>query len=384
MKVSFFHDCRIKTVNNRYYVSGGLNDERLKFYTDIFGTMKVIARQERVNNAKGLMEVKSSLIKFSLIENINYIKLYLNNRKDIEKEVMNSDLCVIRLPSTIGNIAYKYAKKHNKIILIELVGCVWSALWNHSIKGKIVAPFYWLLTSKYVKNAQYVTYVTKKFLQKRYPTKGKSIDCSDVELDENSEEVISKRVKKINNLDIERDKIKIGLVGSLNVNYKGHDSAIKAIKILKRKFKNIELHFVGNGNQEKWRKVAKENNVDKEIIFDGTIPHENIKKWFDDIDIYVIPSLTEGMPRALIEAMSRGCPCIGTKVGGIPELLNEHVLIKKKQYKQLAIKIEELILNKEKMLYQSNKNFVLSNQYQKQILDKKRKEFYKSIYSKEI
>ena len=46
----------------------------------------------------------------------------------------------------------------------------------------------------------------------------------------------------------------------------------------------------------------------------------------DTCDIYVQPSLQEGLPRALIEAMSRGCPCIGARTAGIPELLPEECL----------------------------------------------------------
>ena len=47
-----------------------------------------------------------------------------------------------------------------------------------------------------------------------------------------------------------------------------------------------------------------------------------------ETDVYVQPSKTEGLPRAVIEAMSVGCYVIGTNVGGIPELLNENNLFK--------------------------------------------------------
>ena len=67
---------------------------------------------------------------------------------------------------------------------MEVVGCPWDAYWNYSLKGKIVAPFATYMMKRRVKSAPFVLYVTNKFLQKRYPTKGKKINCSNVELAE--------------------------------------------------------------------------------------------------------------------------------------------------------------------------------------------------------
>jgi glycosyltransferase involved in cell wall biosynthesis len=46
-----------------------------------------------------------------------------------------------------------------------------------------------------------------------------------------------------------------------------------------------------------------------------------VRDWLDRIDIYLQPSRQEGLPRALIEAMARACPALGSTAGGIPELL---------------------------------------------------------------
>ena len=63
------------------------------------------------------------------------------------------------------------------------------------------------------------------------------------------------------------------------------------------------------------------------VIFDGTLPAgEPVRQWLDGIDIYLQPSLREGLPRALIEAMSRACPAVASNVAGIPELLPQEFM----------------------------------------------------------
>ena len=61
-------------------------------------------------------------------------------------------------------MAVKSAKKNNKPYLIEAVACPWGTLWNHSLLGKIVAPFSYL-QMKYILNSKYTIYVTNEFLR---------------------------------------------------------------------------------------------------------------------------------------------------------------------------------------------------------------------------
>ena len=107
-------------------------------------------------------------------------------RKEIKKAVLNCDYLVARLPGDLGNIALKYAIKYKIKYLIELVGCAWDALWYHSFLGKMYAPYLFLKTKFFVLNSHYVVYVTKDYLQGRYPTKGYKINISNVNLGPNS------------------------------------------------------------------------------------------------------------------------------------------------------------------------------------------------------
>ena len=89
-----------------------------------------------------------------------------------------------------------------------------------------------------------------------------------------------------------------------------------------------------------------------------------------------MPSLLEGLPRSMVEAMSRGCPIVGSRVGGIPELIEEKCLTRLKDEKDLAAKIETFIINKDFTLYQAERNFNVARQYVKEKTDKVRDSFW--------
>ena len=88
---------------------------------------------------------------------------------------------IARIPSDYSCMAIDFAEKHDKRCVVEVVGCAWDALWNHSLKGKILAPFYYLNSRMHARKSRALIYVST-FSYKRYPTGGDSIGCSDVVL----------------------------------------------------------------------------------------------------------------------------------------------------------------------------------------------------------
>jgi glycosyltransferase involved in cell wall biosynthesis len=123
--------------------------------------------------------------------------------------------------------------------------------------------------------------------------------------------------------------------------------------------------------------LAEKYGVSHKVKFLGSLPHEKVFEYLDNIDLYIQPSKTEGMPRALIEAMSRGCPAIGSNTGGIPELLNKEFVFKKGSVKELCNLLKRL--NKEEMQKEANRNFEKAKEYNKELLDQKRTAFFKEF-----
>ena len=378
MNISFFLDVKLVKKDNNVYTTGAVTKEYLNRHRlSESDKLTIICREDKNKDFTNKLALASDKnIEFIMFD--SYKEAY-KNRKLIKNIIKESDVVNVKLPTNIGIIAMHYVLKLRKKHLVQLVGCPYDILNSYGgIKAKLIAPIISVINKYYIKRADNIIYVTNGFLQERYPTKGKSISCSNVNIDNPSKEVLKNRLDKISR-DI--NVYKIGLIGSLNVKYKGQDTAIKAISLLKNKF-NIELHFLGSGDKENWIDLIKQYGVENRVFFDGTLPSgDPVYNWLDNMDIYLQPSLTEGLPRSVIEAMSRGCPVIGTEAGGIPELLQKELVIKKKDYKDLAIKIEKLLNDKKMMEKIAKENFEEAKKYNKSLLNEKRRKFIEEVYN---
>lgn len=372
MKLLFVHDHKFRKVENVIYSTGGLNNEVLERYSKNASQVTVVAR---------ILEERKSENKWSKITNKKVLikgdkKLYCNNLK---QEILMCDKMIIRLPSFLGLQALRLNRKIGKPYMIEMVACPWDALWNHGFAGKILAPYIFFRNRKELKEAPMVLYVTNRFLQHRYPTKGKSIGCSDVVISDFNENILNRRREKIEHCG---GKKILGTIAATNVKYKGQQYIIEALGKLKRQGKEgYEYQLVGNGDSSFLKSIAKKNNVEEQVKFIGGLPHEKIFEWLDSIDIYVQPSRQEGMPRALIEAMSRGVPAFGAKTGGIPELLPEQYLFSNssKNINEI-IKILESLQN-DNMMKLAEQNYEVAKKYQGKEIRKVREEFYLDFYN---
>lgn len=107
----------------------------------------------------------------------------------------------------------------------------------------------------------------------------------------------------------------------------------------------------------------------------GSIEHDEIFKFLNDMDIYIQPSLQEGLPRAVLEALSMGLPVIGSKTGGIPEIVRKKDIFKKRNVKQIVNILENIDKNELKEM--SKYSFEKIKEFDVEKLDNIRKEFYK-------
>jgi glycosyltransferase involved in cell wall biosynthesis len=386
MKALFAHDHIFYKFEDSFYSNGGLSGNVLSRYTEVFGNLTVISRQVDISKYEGNLTLSSidntEFIKIPNFKSLSSILKYREAEVIIQNAVKNCDCLIARLPSAIGKIAVKYAKKYNKPYLIEVVGCAWDANKNFgSILGKIIAPYEFISNRFLIAKSQYTIYITKQFLQSRYPCKGMTVVCPNVNIEKVDPEVLHLRKAKINT---QKDTIKFGLIGSLNVDYKGHETVIKALGLIKNQIPNFRVEFLGKGDPARWSQLIRSNSLEGYINFIGTLPSGNkVNEWLDTIDISLQPSKAEAQGRSIIEAMSRGCPIISTTVGGIVELIEGEWLVAPGDPQALAEKIVKIVSNKELQAIQAERNFNEAIQYYKDEIYKKRKgfllEFKKSI-----
>lgn len=385
MKAVFCYDGPLYKDKNGNYYDSILNDQMFERYFKVADQLELVIRTRDVNEKTGLKKmgkISNPNIHVTECPNLSSVNGLLGNQKKakiiIENSIRQADLVFIRVPSVIGNLSIDIARKLKKKYLVEVVGCPWDAYWNYSLKGKIVAPFATYIMKKRVKNAPFVLYVTNKFLQGRYPTKGRQINCSNVELAEADNEILAARIEKINNYS-STSVYKIGTAAGLDVLYKGQQYIIQAIAELKKKgITNIEYELIGGGTGSYLKKLARELDVEDQVKILGQMPHDEVFSWLDGLDIYAQPSRQEGLPRSVIEAMSRALPCIGARTAGIPELLNGECIFSNssREISEICLILSNMVHSSNKMKKYAEENFVESKKYARKTLVNRRTHFF--------
>ena len=381
MRVIYAHDEKLQVNNGIYYSTGslgnGIENKYLKYFNQVTLLMRSEELSEKTLNNSIIKKISHPKVEVQTIPDLNTLNIlqHLKARKIIKENVLKSDKIIARLPSNIGNLTIHYAKKYKKDYGIELVGCPYDALRNHgSMIGRLLAPYLYFKTKWNVKNSPLVLYVTNEFLQTRYPTKN-IYSCSDVEIELKPVEKVK---QKLNNFQT-KSSIDIGIIGTLTTKYKGHYELFKVISLLKNKY-NITLHLIGYGDLMPWNDLIDELQIRDIIKFDGVLESgTKVWEWLDQIDIYVQPSYTEGMPRSTIEAMSRGCAVVTTNVGGFKEIIHPNFMVDKQDYISLLNKIELLIKDNEAFIENSMYHYNRAKEFLPQQLEKKREAFYKNI-----
>jgi len=125
-----------------------------------------------------------------------------------------------------------------------------------------------------------------------------------------------------------KDKLRILCVSRL-IERKGIDYLLRSIPPIKEKIGNtFEVWIVGEGNLEQQLKgLARQLGVADVVSFKGCIEHSRLPDIYASSDIFVLPSLSEGMSNSILEAMACGLPIIATDTGGTKELINGNGVI---------------------------------------------------------
>jgi glycosyltransferase involved in cell wall biosynthesis len=166
-------------------------------------------------------------------------------------------------------------------------------------------------------------------------------------------------------------------VASLSQKYNRTHILIEAVAQCIEQGLPLQLRVIGHGQyRPELEDRVGQLGLKQHIQFLGQLPAgPAVRDQLDQADKFVLPSLTEGLPPALIEAMARTLPCIGSTVGGIPKLLPSEDMIVPGDAVRLARKNTEVVTKPRRMAHMSARNLEHAHNYSDALLEERRRVF---------
>ena len=183
----------------------------------------------------------------------------------------------------------------------------------------------------------------------------------------------------------EREKRRDSLlfVGRLAIAHKGTDFLIKALRRVKKEIPTVKLHIVGEGDSLQYlEEIVSEYGLENNVIFHGHIDESELINMYSSSEILVMPSLMEGMPMVLLEAMSAGLPVVAFDIECIAEALDNGkygMLVKKGDVKRLADQIVRLMKDDGLKKHYSEMSLERSNMYTQAEVVRRIEEVYSEL-----
>jgi glycosyltransferase involved in cell wall biosynthesis len=308
---------------------------------------------------------------------------FLWNARRIAKPLFaaleESDAIILRLPSVLGLLAEWCLRRSGRPFAVEVAGDPWDALAPGAHAHPLRALFRQALARsqrRLCAASAASLYVTRQALQRRYPPRRGTlaIGCSDVELPLSA---FSKHRRATSALS----QPTFITVGSLHHLYKAQDVLLDAVARCRQNGLDARLVVVGDGTH----RSALEQRCDalkihERVTFRGHLPFgDAVRRELDKADLFILASRQEGLPRALLEAMARGLPAIGSTAGGIPELLPVEDLAPPSDAVALANKIEEACSDPARLEKMSRRNLATAHEYEETQLEVRRQTFLERV-----
>ena len=308
-----------------------------------------------------------------------FLKNYVRVKRAMGEALAHAEAIHLRVFSVIGD-EVRRALPSGRPYGVEVVGDPYAAFAPGSIKHPLRPFFRWWFSRQLRRQcagACAAAYVTERTLQRRYPpapdafsTHYSSIVLPDVALASAPRPPQPGRRRHI-----------LIFVGTLAQLYKAPDVLIDAVATCVGEGLDLQLMLVGDGkHRQELEAQAATLGLGRRTRFPGQLPAgEAVRAQLDRADLFVLPSKTEGLPKALIEAMAWGLPCIGSTVGGIPELLPPEDMVPPGDATALARRIREVVTSPERMGRMSARNLEKAAEYREEVLRERWIAFYRHV-----
>jgi glycosyltransferase involved in cell wall biosynthesis len=353
-------------------------------YLDVFEEAKLLVRAHpRSAPPEGWKCATGPGVKAAPLPDSTGLRGYLRDFSRITRVIRavlsDAEAVQLRVPCHIGGHVWRHLSK-DRPYGVEVIADPYDVFSPGSVRHPLRPLFRWWLPAQLrtlCAGACATAYVTRHALQDRYPPAPTafSTNFSDIELPRTA---FVPRPRSAAPRDY---RMTLVLVGSLAQLYKGVDVLLDALAACSREGLNLRLKIIGDGkHRSELEARSRRLGLAEHVCFLGQLTSSDfVRQQLDQADLFVLPSRTEGLSKAMIEAMARGLPCLGSTVGGFPELLAPEDLVPPGDAPALAAKIREVVSSPERMASMSSRNLTRASEYGDDVLRPRRISFYQRL-----
>jgi glycosyltransferase involved in cell wall biosynthesis len=301
-------------------------------------------------------------------------------RRAARAAARSAEAVILRLPGPVGGAVWG-ALERGRPYGVEVTGDPYDMYAPGAVEH-VVSPFLraWLPRQLRLEcaGAAAVAWVNRSQLARRYPAGPAAFAThySSIDLTDDAFAAGPRSVEAC------RDARRLVFVGLMEQFYKGQRVLLAALRRCVDRGSDYRLVFVGDGRvRRETEELARRLGLDRHVRFTGELrPGPAVRSELARSDVFVLPSLTEGLPRAMIEAMAQALPCIGTTAGGIPDLLEPEDMVAPGDAAALAQAIDGVTADPERMARMSARNLVRAREYRSEVLAQRRRELYRALH----
>lgn len=352
-------------------------------YLQVFDAVQVIARVRNADTAMaGWKQASGPAVTFIDVPDYRgpyqYLACWPRVRSVLREQARHSQAVILRVGSSLGSAFVDHFRR-GQPFGVEVVGDPYDVFQRGSVIHSLRPLFRIWFTAelkRLCRAACAAAYVTRHALQARYPCPAFSTSYSDVEIGSDAL-VLSPRDGTVPRSEPPR----LICIGTLAQMYKGVDVLLRAMATCVDRGLRVSLTVVGEGQyRPEMEQLATTLGLKECVHFAGQLPAgPAVRDALDAADLFVMPSRQEGLPRAMVEAMARALPCIGSNVGGIPELLSPDSIVPVGDYAALAHTIMSVLRDPKRMARMSAENLARAHDFREELLLESRTEFLELV-----
>lgn len=383
----------LRAPSGEIYVVGSEDHAFFARYLDVFDEVVVLSRARAVSEIPSrARRVDGPGVRFSAVPDFQGALGTLAGAgraiAAIERAVADERdaLFMLRPPGAVSVLVWATLARRGAPYAVELVTDPAESFRREAYGSPLVARLRRPLVAIFramCRRALAVSYVTEQHLQRRYPARDRSRQffCPDGDL---RPSIFERHPAVLHRIEASPPSIgtpTLFLTGRMDRPFKGVDVALEALARLRARGVEARLEVAGGGRLlARYRDLARSLGVDDAVTWLDEIGDPEVL--FDRIaaaDLFILPTRREGLPRALLEAMGMGMPCIATPVAGIPELLDREELVPVDDPEALARSIEALARDRAWRLRASRRNHARARAFSAHDLASRRRAFHRNV-----